>query len=273
MAPRPPTHPRELTLSSEQIGDIVNTANNILDTSNDSSSSDSDSESEADDNSVMPEVEDEDALDENENEDSEVVDDPDPVVDITNENKTDSASQSQSNSQSQLPKWQDKELHPPYAKNVNKPSKAWKFGGFEKNVENGNLILENIVCGLCGKKIKYRQTPTNFTEHLQTHHKAVYFQSECEETEGTPDIQVSATNILREEDKEGHGSNAIVFASIVSIASIAIAASSLCPPNTLKREHEGDRKVSGSPGNVNPGREGNVGPGKHFNQEENVPQR
>ena len=41
------------------------------------------------------------------------------------------------------------------------PSPAWQFGGIEKD-ENGKLILENVICGECRLKLKYKTSPSTF---------------------------------------------------------------------------------------------------------------
>ena len=68
------------------------------------------------------------------------------------------------------PSWEGKILFPPGRKN-SKPSKVWTFGGFIKD-ENGQLIKEETVCGLCGFKQKYRNTPSHLLQHLQASHSS-----------------------------------------------------------------------------------------------------
>ena len=63
---------------------------------------------------------------------------------------------------SNAPHWNGQRLFPPSRK-ISKPSKAWNFGGFLKN-SMGLLVLDSTICGLCGKKQTYRNTPTNFTQ-------------------------------------------------------------------------------------------------------------
>ena len=67
------------------------------------------------------------------------------------------------------PKWNNQRLYPPMLK---AKSIAWKFGGFFK--EQGRLDLQQTVCGLCGKKQRYRQTPTNLMQHVQANHALEY---------------------------------------------------------------------------------------------------
>ena len=66
------------------------------------------------------------------------------------------------------PSWEGEKLFPP-AKRTSKSSRAWKFGGFRKD-RSGVLRMEKTICSLCGKEIKYRNTPTNLTQHLQHDH-------------------------------------------------------------------------------------------------------
>ena len=40
--------------------------------------------------------------------------------------------------------------------------------------EQGRLDLYQTVCGLCGKKQRYRHTPTNLMEHVQANHVLEY---------------------------------------------------------------------------------------------------
>ena len=49
------------------------------------------------------------------------------------------------------------------------PSPAWQFGGLEKD-ENGKLILENVICGECRLKLKYKTSPSSFLQHLSNKH-------------------------------------------------------------------------------------------------------
>ena len=66
------------------------------------------------------------------------------------------------------PSWDGRRLFPPCRKN-SKPSKVWNFGGFFRD-DYGQLMRNETVCGLCGLKIKYRQSPSNFLQHLQVAH-------------------------------------------------------------------------------------------------------
>ena len=65
----------------------------------------------------------------------------------------------------EMPSWEGETLYPP--KNT-AFSKAWKFGGFRK--VDGILQKSYTVCGVCGKYIKYRNSPTNLHQHLQHKH-------------------------------------------------------------------------------------------------------
>ena len=69
-----------------------------------------------------------------------------------------------------VPKWNNKRLWPPSNKTK---SRAWNFGGFFRD-KTGQLILDNTICGFCGKSQKYRNTPTNLTQHLQNEHRLLY---------------------------------------------------------------------------------------------------
>ena len=68
------------------------------------------------------------------------------------------------------PSWDNKKLFPPGPKCK---SKAWLFGGFVKDFA-GNLVTTETICGICGKKQKYRNTPTNLDQHLQASHSFQY---------------------------------------------------------------------------------------------------
>ena len=86
------------------------------------------------------------------------------------------------------PKWNNQRLYPPMLK---AKSIAWKFGGFFK--EQGRLDLQQTVCGLCGKKQRYRQTPTNLMQHVQANHVLKYTaivegRSKVTTTSDTPKI-------------------------------------------------------------------------------------
>ena len=66
-------------------------------------------------------------------------------------------------------KWNDQLLFPPSVRKLKNPSVVWKFGGFPK--VDGKLILEKIICSLCGKHILYQNSPGNFRRHLEAHHR------------------------------------------------------------------------------------------------------
>ena len=61
-----------------------------------------------------------------------------------------------------IPKWNNQRLFPPSAKSR---SKAWLFGGFRKDLA-GQLILKETICGICGKALKYRNSPSNLDQHI-----------------------------------------------------------------------------------------------------------
>ena len=73
------------------------------------------------------------------------------------------------------PSWNDVRLFPPPRKTSN-PSRAWQFGGFRK--ENGKLNMVKVVCGVCGKEIKYKNTPSHLSQHLQSEHSDVFSAKE-----------------------------------------------------------------------------------------------
>ena len=75
------------------------------------------------------------------------------------------------------PKWNNQRLFPPSAKSR---SKAWMFGGFRKD-SAGQLILKETVCGICGKIQKYRNSPTNLDQHIQSMHSLHYSRVEDQE--------------------------------------------------------------------------------------------
>ena len=72
------------------------------------------------------------------------------------------------NPMSSGPQWKNEKLYPPHTKKCSNVSPVWDFGGFRK--ENNILCKKEIVCGKCGKRITYRNTPSNFAQHLQSDH-------------------------------------------------------------------------------------------------------
>ena len=64
--------------------------------------------------------------------------------------------------------WKDTKLFPP----ERSKSDVWKFGGFPKD-ENGKLLKERVICSICGKKIHYANSPTNFRTHLNDKHGSI----------------------------------------------------------------------------------------------------
>ena len=72
------------------------------------------------------------------------------------------------NSTSSGPHWKNERLYPPHTKKCSSISPVWDFGGFRK--ENNILCKQEIICGKCGKRIAYRNTPSNFAQHLQSDH-------------------------------------------------------------------------------------------------------
>ena len=82
---------------------------------------------------------------------------------------------------SNAPHWNGQRLFPPSRK-ISKPSKAWNFGGFLKN-SMGLLVLDSTICGLCGKKQTYRNTPTNLTQHLMKDHAQEFADESVTKTE------------------------------------------------------------------------------------------
>ena len=95
-------------------------------------------------------------------------DDPENRSNKGNNNKTNPKSSSGA------PTWNGERLYPPARALSKKRSKAWLFGGFRKDKKTGVLITEATVCGFCGKEIKYRNTPTNLTQHLSCEHTLEY---------------------------------------------------------------------------------------------------
>ena len=71
-------------------------------------------------------------------------------------------------SKSEFPSWKGDRLYPPVRHSSN-PSPAWKQGGFRKN-HQGELVTDVTVCGICGKEIKYRNTPSHLSQHLKIVH-------------------------------------------------------------------------------------------------------
>ena len=61
--------------------------------------------------------------------------------------------------------WKGAKLFPPEKNRSN----VWKFGGFEKD-DKGNLVKEKVICSICGKKISWTGSPTNFRTHLMDKH-------------------------------------------------------------------------------------------------------
>ena len=96
-------------------------------------------------------------------------------------------------SSSKAPHWNGERLYPP-ARVSKAPSKAWKYGGFRKN-KRGELVTNVTVCGLCGKEIRYKNTPTHLSQHLSTFHENE-LAKEDEETTDQPrlDFYVNKTN-------------------------------------------------------------------------------
>ena len=42
--------------------------------------------------------------------------------------------------------------------------------GMEKYYSHPKLILENVICGECGLKLKYKTSPSSFLQHLSNKH-------------------------------------------------------------------------------------------------------
>ena len=68
------------------------------------------------------------------------------------------------------PMWDNKKLFPP---SVKCKSRAWMFGGFVKD-SSGQLLTKETICGICGKRQKYRNSPTNLDQHVQSNHTFQY---------------------------------------------------------------------------------------------------
>ena len=86
------------------------------------------------------------------------------------------------------PSWDKKKLFPPGPKCK---SKAWLFGGFVKDFA-GNLVTSETICGICGKKQKYRNTPTNLDQHLQANHSFQYDTANVKNVnESTKEVKIN----------------------------------------------------------------------------------
>ena len=68
------------------------------------------------------------------------------------------------------PMWDNKKLFPP---SVKCKSRAWQFGGFIQD-SSGQLLTKETICGICGKRQKYRNSPTNLDQHVQANHTFQY---------------------------------------------------------------------------------------------------
>ena len=66
------------------------------------------------------------------------------------------------------PSWEGQRLFPP-ARKSSEPSRAWSFGGFIKD-KRGQLLKEETICGLCGIRIRYQNSPSNLLHHLRSTH-------------------------------------------------------------------------------------------------------
>ena len=67
-------------------------------------------------------------------------------------------------------------MYPPNSKKLKNPSIVWKFGGFLK--VDGKLKMDQVTCGICGKKSSYSNSPGNFRRHLEVHHKEEFENAE-----------------------------------------------------------------------------------------------
>ena len=92
-----------------------------------------------------------------------------PDVDVTvveqqvGEKETQKSDNKEESSSKGKPVWMGQRLFLP-ARKSKKPSKAWEFGGFNKD-KAGQLIKDHTICGLCGKLQKYRNTRHILAEH------------------------------------------------------------------------------------------------------------
>ena len=75
------------------------------------------------------------------------------------------------------------------AKKSSSISPVWDFGGFRK--ENSILCKQEIICGKCGKRIVYRNTPSNFAQHLQSDHTLEWEQALKKKQDGSKQPKVS----------------------------------------------------------------------------------
>ena len=83
------------------------------------------------------------------------------------------------------PSWGGEKLFPPKA---NALSKVWKLGGLRK--VNGILQKDFTQCGVCGKNIKYRGSPTNLQQHLEKLHSIEWGELEMKKHAEQPKISV-----------------------------------------------------------------------------------
>ena len=72
------------------------------------------------------------------------------------------------------PSWSGERLYPPNSRKLSNPSKVWQFGGFVKNKNTGLLLTDKTICGICGKEQRYRNSPTNLSQHLASDHAVIY---------------------------------------------------------------------------------------------------
>ena len=72
------------------------------------------------------------------------------------------------------PSWSGERLYPPNSRKLSNPSKVWQFGGFIKNKNTGLLLTDKTICGICGKEQRYRNSPTNLSQHLASDHAVIY---------------------------------------------------------------------------------------------------
>ena len=99
--------------------------------------------------------------------------------------------------------WKETKLFPPDRRR----SDVWKFGGFAKD-EGGNLIKDKVICSLCGKKIHYANSPTNFRTHLIDKHgsnvKSVFDKSNNQSNSNQPKITLFGKSTNTKKYKSDH---------------------------------------------------------------------
>ena len=97
------------------------------------------------------------------------------------------------------PTWEGEKLYPP---KDNVTSNAWKLGGFKK--VNGILQKQETICGVCGKKIKYRNTPTNLQQHLENQHSIQWGELQVKKSSQQPKISDFSSSSASKHYSDSH---------------------------------------------------------------------